>query len=195
YTASNWLDIGWMGSYVMFGVVGLHPSMRRLMAPSTERALLPPRRVALLGLAALLLPFTALAELWLYGHVQVVPLAVASSVILIAMFGRIALLVHEVERMRLQAEYSERKFRLVFELSPIGISIGEAGMMKQTNPALHRMLGYTGEELSRKHYLDVTHPDDAAISVDIEKEHERGALAMDKRYVGKDGRVGDAHVN
>ena len=105
-------------------------------------------------------------------------------------------LVRDLERMRRKVEQSERRFRMVFERAPIGISIGSNGMMSETNPALHRMLGYTSTELARMHYTDVTHPDDRDLQQQLELDAgSRDTFAIDKRYHRSDGSYIEAHVN
>jgi two-component system cell cycle sensor histidine kinase/response regulator CckA len=85
---------------------------------------------------------------------------------------------------------------LIFERSPVGISVGTDGVMSETNPALQRMLGYTGDELARMHYRDVTHPDDRDLSVQDElDEARRESFSIDKRYLRRDGGVVETHVH
>jgi PAS domain S-box-containing protein len=106
------------------------------------------------------------------------------------------LLVRELESLRRKSEQSERKFRLVFERAPIGISIGTNGIMSETNPALQRMLGYTSSEFAKMHYTDVTHPDDQDFKQQLELDAGmRDAFAIDKRYRRSDGSYIEAHVN
>jgi PAS domain S-box-containing protein len=105
-------------------------------------------------------------------------------------------LVSELERLRHRSEQSERKFRLVFERAPIGISIGSNGMMSETNPALQRMLGYNGSEFAQMHYTEVTHPDDQDFKQQLELDAgTRDAFAIDKRYRRSDGSYVEVHVN
>ena len=58
-----WLDVGWIGSYVLWGVAGLHPSMARLAepAPRSER-LLTRFRLVLLTLRLAVAPALAMAD-------------------------------------------------------------------------------------------------------------------------------------
>jgi PAS domain S-box-containing protein len=67
--------------------------------------------------------------------------------------------------------------------------------MEETNPALQRMLGYSGDELATFHFLDVTHPLDHDLPA--QRELDRGAATSfdaEKRYVRKDGGVVHARV-
>ena len=71
------------------------------------------------------------------------------------MVGRLrdigALLERELaERDRLQGAvwWSEARYRALFEAAPVGIAVSEeGGAIRQTNPALEKMLGRTKEEL------------------------------------------------
>ena len=55
---------------------------------------------------------------------------------------------------------SERKFRRVFEQSPLGkATIGLDVCLREMNPALCQMLGYTAQELSGRSLLDLVRPD------------------------------------
>ena len=52
-----WLDAGWIGSYVLWGVAGLHPSMARLAEPAPRRERLLTRfRLGLLTARSLVAP-------------------------------------------------------------------------------------------------------------------------------------------
>jgi PAS domain S-box-containing protein len=129
-------------------------------------------------------------------HTQSTILALSEGAILMAVVARVALYVRELNRQRTIAEESERRFRLIFERAPIGISFGRAGVMSQTNPALHRMLGYSAAELAAMHYSQVTHPDDQGLDVQAQLDSGRiDHFSFDKRYVRKDGGTLYAHVN
>jgi PAS domain S-box-containing protein len=85
---------------------------------------------------------------------------------------------------------------MIFERAPIGISVGRDGVMSETNPTFQRMLGYTGEELARMHYTEITEPDEPWLEVQHElDEGKRDRFSVDKRYVRKDGVLVDSHVH
>jgi PAS domain S-box-containing protein len=87
---------------------------------------------------------------------------------------------------------SEEKFRNVFDNSAIGKSITYIDGSIHANPALCRMLGYTGEELSQKRWQDISHPDDVALSQKYVDQMLSGAAKFarfKKRYVKKDGSI------
>ncbi len=57
YDHQLWLDAGWMGSYLLWGAAGLHPSMARLDQPVPGREVVLSRfRLGLLTLASLIAP-------------------------------------------------------------------------------------------------------------------------------------------
>src|SRR5207253_964471 len=99
-------------------------------------------------------------QLAITGAVDVYPFAVLGGLMALFVAARVTGLVGDLERTRREAEQSERRFRMIFERAPIGISVGREGIMNETNPALQRMLGYTAAEFAEMHYTEVTDPDD-----------------------------------
>jgi PAS domain S-box-containing protein len=194
---TSWLDAGWLLSYVFFAAAALHPTMGSLVE-SREHAREPVslRRGLVLGGALVTAPVaTVVAELSGRSF-AVEPVLIALAALLILVILRFAAIVRELDGQRLRAEDSERKFRMVFERAPIGISVGRDGVMSETNPTLQRLLGYTGEELAGMHYTDVTAPDEEWLAMQNElNEGKRDRFAIDKRYVRKDGVLVDTHVH
>ncbi|HEY8646118.1 MAG TPA: ATP-binding protein [Gaiellaceae bacterium] len=197
YQPGGWLDTGWLLSYVFFAVAALHPSMKRLIVPrADEDSTLPVRRALVLGLGLIAVPTAMIVQHTTGSPVNGLGNEIAMLLIAAGIVARGGFLVRDLERLRRKAEQSERRFRMVFEQAPIGISIGSDGMMSETNPALQRMLGYTGSEFARMHYTDVTHPDDQDSKQQVELDAgSRDAFAIDKRYRRSDGSYIDAHVN
>jgi PAS domain S-box-containing protein len=157
---------------------------------------LPIRRALLLGLGLVAVPVAMVVRRGLGAPDHELADEVALVVITAGVVLRGGVLVWELQRLRHKAEQSERKFRLVFERAPIGISIGTNGIMSETNPALQRMLGYSKREFAEMHYTDVTHPDDQDLKVQLELDAGmRDAFAIDKRYRRSDGSYIEAHVN
>jgi PAS domain S-box-containing protein len=194
--AASWPDAGWLASYTLLAAAALHPSMERLVVTAPAGQLLSLRRGLTVGGSLVIAPLSlAIAELKGH-HVNIVPVAVAGSVLLMLVVARFATIVRELDALRIRAEESERKFRMVFERAPIGISIGRDGIMSETNPALQRILGYTGAELARMHYTEVTHPDDLNLDAQAELDAgNRDAFVATKQYVRKDGSPVDTRVN
>ncbi|MGB7443601.1 MAG: PAS domain S-box protein [Coleofasciculaceae cyanobacterium] len=89
--------------------------------------------------------------------------------------------------------HSEERFRTIFENAGIGIAVANReGELIQANPALQKMLGYSGKELLQMHYTNLTYPED------LEKEQllvqdclqgKIGGYSLEKRYLHKDDRV------
>ena len=194
YVSGSWRDAGWLGSYLLAGATALDPSMRSFVRrrPYT----IPVRRVVLLGSSLVFVAVAAVVTKAVSGSVDVYAFAGAGGLMALFITVRVVGLVRQLEQTMRAAEASERRFRMVFERSPIGISVGRDGVMSETNPALQRMLGYTPEEFARMHYTDVTHDDDQDLRAQQELDvGARDFFALDKRYVRKDGSTMDAHVN
>jgi PAS domain S-box-containing protein len=195
--AATWPDAGWLASYTLLAAAALHPSMERLVVAAPTGQLLSLRRGLTVGGSLVIAPLSVAIAKVSGNHVNIVAVASAGSVLLLLVVLRFATIVRELDALRVRAEESERKFRMVFERAPIGISVGRNGIMSETNPALQRMLGYTGAELARMHYTDVTHPDHLDLDAQAELDAgSREAFVATKQYVRKDGRPVDtrAHV-
>ena len=79
-------------------------------------------------------------------------------------------------RMKNSLHTTENRLRIIFNESPLGMALVEAdGRPVLTNPALQKMLGYTGEELSRMVFTEFTHPEDRAKDLDLYRELIQGA--------------------
>ena len=194
YVAGTWRDAGWLVSYVLVGFSALHPSMRVFLRRTSDPK--PGRRVMVLGATMVLIAIAGLLQQVLRGHVDAFVFAPVGIAMALLITVRIVGLVRELEAMRTQAEESERRFKMVFEWSPIGISVGRYGIMSETNPAFQRMLGYSAEELSRMHYTDVTHPDAQDLVEQLELDAGvRDSFQIDKVYRAKDGRAIPTHVH
>ncbi|MEO5801925.1 MAG: PAS domain S-box protein [Verrucomicrobiota bacterium] len=92
---------------------------------------------------------------------------------------------------------SEDRFRTLFEYAPIGIALHNAkGAYLQTNQTYQKMVGYTGEELSRVGVKKITHPEDVAEGQRLFGEllqGKRDFYRREKRYLKKDGEIIWAH--
>jgi len=88
---------------------------------------------------------------------------------------------------------SEARFRTVFEHAPFGIALTDLeGRLLEISPALHKMLGYSREELHRMLLPKFSHPDDADSCLALFRELSQGrrqAFEKDNRYLSKDGRL------
>jgi PAS domain S-box-containing protein len=86
---------------------------------------------------------------------------------------------------------SELRFRHLFEEAPIGCCLVDAqGYIKAANTSIHRMLGYSRDELTDKGFWEITAPDDLAKALVYFHELASGVrdfYQFEKRYVRKDG--------
>jgi PAS domain S-box-containing protein len=196
YQPGGWLDTFWLANYVLLGTSALHPSMGSLADVDSGGEALPTHRVIAGGLALALLPVSALIEHFTRGNPNVALLGVGGTIVIGGMVARTVVLVRALDRLRHRAEESERRFRMVFERAPIGISLGRNGMMTETNPALQRMLGYSAAELARKHYSGVTVADAHARAIQADLDAGgRDAFTVEKQYVCRDGSLVDTRLH
>jgi diguanylate cyclase (GGDEF)-like protein/PAS domain S-box-containing protein len=86
---------------------------------------------------------------------------------------------------------SEQRFRGTFEQAAVGMAmVGLDGRWLSVNPKLCATLGDTAEELQRRTFQDITHPDDLATDLDSVSRvlsGEQSTYSMEKRYLHKDG--------
>jgi PAS domain S-box-containing protein len=178
-------------AFGLLGAAALHPSMAALVArrpDRSDRSAASRRRVVGLGIALTTVPVCVLVQdLWRNGE-HVAAIAAAGAIVACVTTARALTLVHQLDRLRARTEGSERKFRLIFEGAPVGISIGRDGMMSETNAAAQAMLGYTGDELAALHFSQITHPEDVAAEAQQRLDDGRSThVGMDKRYIRRDG--------
>ena len=96
---------------------------------------------------------------------------------------------------RLQAEEalreSEARFRSIFKKSPMGIAIIDPmGRFTEVNDYLLEALDYSLDEIRSLTFMDITHPEDRAMSADLADAARSGNsdfFEMEKRYLKKDG--------
>ena len=88
---------------------------------------------------------------------------------------------------------SEHQFRAIFEKTAIGMGVVDlAGQLIASNPALHKIIGYSPEELLTMSLVDYTHPDDAVVDLALYQQLLAGKCdyyQMEKRFIKKDGQL------
>mgnify|MGYP001215858743 CR=1 FL=1 len=88
---------------------------------------------------------------------------------------------------------SEALFRAVFDRAGIGIAlVGPDGRPIAINPALQKMLGYSGDEMRSMVFTEFTHPEDAPTDWELFVKLIEGRIdhyQMEKRYFHKNGQI------
>jgi PAS domain S-box-containing protein len=87
---------------------------------------------------------------------------------------------------------SEDKFKYIFDHSVIGKSITLPSGEINVNRAFCDMLGYTSEELVRRKWKEISHPDDIDLTqknLDLLLSGEKNSVRFVKRYIHKNGSV------
>ena len=99
-----------------------------------------------------------------------------------------------IEEPLLQAlEESDERFKATFEQAAVGIAhVALNGSWLRLNQRLCDILGYTVEELTRRTFQEITHPDDLESDLAQVKQvlaKELSSYSMEKRYFHKDGSI------
>ena len=93
---------------------------------------------------------------------------------------------------------SEEQFRTAFEYSASGMCLTSLdGTLLRVNQAMVELFGDSKETLQRKHFNDITHPDDVEIGRDVVRQMMSGqvpSVSFEKRYVRNGGEPFWAHV-
>ena len=88
---------------------------------------------------------------------------------------------------------SQKQFKSAFEHSSIGMAlVARDGRFLRVNSSLCKIVGYSEEQLLRRTFQDITHPDD--LRKDLDNLHQLLArvipsYSMEKRYFHRDGSV------
>jgi len=93
---------------------------------------------------------------------------------------------------------SEKKFRNLFENSPLGNSIADFDGKMYVNRSFCEMLGYSREELNGMNWRDITHPDDILHNEQVNKMLLEGTYdryRFEKRYFHRKGSLVWAEVS
>ena len=94
---------------------------------------------------------------------------------------------------------SEERFRSYFELGLIGMAITSPSKgIVEVNDEICKILGYERDELLKKTWAELTHPDD--LNADLAQFNrvmagESDGYSLDKRWVRKDGQIIDATIS
>jgi diguanylate cyclase (GGDEF)-like protein/PAS domain S-box-containing protein len=138
YDHQLWLDVGWIGFYVLWGAAALHPSMAALEQRSGSRdSMLTRFRLALLTCASLAAPVISLVHDIQRGDIDMAVVTLAS----IALFGLV------VARMAGLVRQQERSLERERMLSSAGASlVGAAGREEIHQVAVRSARSLVGED-------------------------------------------------
>ena len=99
YAHQLWLDAGWIGSYLLWGAAGLHPSMARLDQPAHGREIILSRfRLAMLTCASLVAPVIGIVHDLRVGDLDYTAVRAASIILFGLVIVRMAGLVRQQDR-------------------------------------------------------------------------------------------------
>jgi PAS domain S-box-containing protein len=103
---------------------------------------------------------------------------------------------HDVTERRRAADLlqaSEQRFRAIFNQAAVGIAIAALdGRFVRSNRRFAEILGYSEQELRHLTFLELTHPEDVAITESNVRRLLAGEIAdyfLEKRYLRRDGSV------
>ncbi|MGP8069614.1 MAG: PAS domain S-box protein [Candidatus Bathyarchaeia archaeon] len=106
--------------------------------------------------------------------------------------------ITERKKMEEALRESEARYRKYFDLGLVGMALETAqGGWVDANNRLCEIFGYTREELFKKHWTELTHPDDIAKDSEQLGKLLRGEIerySIEKRFIRKDGKVIDAII-
>ena len=112
-----------------------------------------------------------------------------------AMLAREQAARRQAESANAQLRESEERFRLTIDEAPIAIAlVALDGRFVRVNRVLCDITGYSQDELTRRTFQEITHPDDLETDVELLRRLERGDIPryqLEKRYIRKDGSTVD----
>ena len=101
--------------------------------------------------------------------------------------------ITERKQVEESLQESQKLFSTAFEYAPIGIAlVAPDGHWIRANQALHKIIGYTEEELLATTFQDNTHPDDLEKDLNYVNQMLMGKIGsyqMEKRYFHKSGHI------
>ncbi|HSO77126.1 MAG TPA: PAS domain S-box protein, partial [Bacteroidales bacterium] len=103
--------------------------------------------------------------------------------------------IHDITQQKQSEEAlkeSEKKFRNLFDKSPLGKSMTGIDGSLYVNQSFCNMLGYTEQELKSRNWRGITHPDDIKVSdkkISVLLNGKQDRTRFENRYIHKNGSV------
>lgn len=106
----------------------------------------------------------------------------------------LGLILKMISQQYIRIRESEERFRRIFEMAPIGISLAGTKTCQylHVNPYFTQMVGRSAEDIKQMTWDQITHPEDVDNNVKLLREYFQNGLSvleLDKRYVKPDGEV------
>lgn len=125
-------------------------------------------------------------------RVQIIPKAVNVLAGVLVLTLLLRNWIPDEARTIARTKRNEAVLRSVFDDAAVGMVLHapDGSTRERVNDAFCRLVGYTRDELLNNPYEALTHPDDLKRSLDLRRRLAAGevnSIAMEKRYVHKDG--------
>lgn len=115
--------------------------------------------------------------------------------------GGVIIICEDITERKIQEKLKleeEKKFQAIFDQAAVGITqVSPDGRYVRANRKFCEMIGYSEEELLEKTFIDITHPDDVEIDLDLARTvlgKEIDTYDLEKRYIKKNGNILWAHL-
>jgi PAS domain S-box-containing protein len=99
-------------------------------------------------------------------------------------------------RLKLQA--AEARYRAIFDYTPVGVArVSPDGRFLEVNERICAITRYSREQLMRRTFIDITHPDDLEADLGLVRSvlrGERDTYTIEKRYLTPGGDVVWVHL-
>ncbi len=171
-------DLFWLGSYMLFGLAALEPSMRDISTPSVKPLVPEGRgRLLLIGGAISMLPAFALYQKVFASHIDFALIGLSGIVIIVAILLR----MHELGAVLGRSQ--QRYAALLANASDAFAVVKPNGQFTYVSPASERVLGYPPTETLTRSALELVDP-----------RARTRAIAVLRRVAAKSGAVEELEV-
>ena len=169
YHTGSLVDLGYLGSYLLWGAAAVHPSMRKLTQPSPPQTVKITRgRLVFLTGITLLAPLVRLLATLRQTDVPPMTTVIPTVILFLLVMTRMSGLVHHLAAALRRHEEAERRRRqsearfgsLVEHATDIVMVMDGAGEVIFQSPSVTRVLGYASRDLLTRQLIDLVHEQD-----------------------------------